>query len=131
MQATMAFTATDWRKLFVISFYGEPPASRNLAWLEWSKPVLNKLMEFNSFGLFHSLGTSRFIHPNPTRHPRWNVEYFELAGKIIGKYMYESALATDQDNRRFFVEARFTRSFLAQILSLQPNYKVVILLANS
>lgn len=39
--------------------------------------------------------------------------------------MFEAALAADQDNRQFFVDARFTRSFLAQILSLQPNYKVV------
>lgn len=44
---------------------------------------------------------------------------FEFAGRVVGKCLYETA----NDNVRL-VKARFTRSFLAQLLGLRIMYLV-------
>lgn len=49
------------------------------------------------------------------------LKYFEFAGKILGKSVYESALDIHFGR---FVTANFTRSFLAQLNGLHVNYKV-------
>lgn len=49
------------------------------------------------------------------------LKHFELAGKVVGKCLYESALG---GTYRQLVRARFTRSFLAQIIGLRVHYKV-------
>lgn len=46
---------------------------------------------------------------------------YEFAGRIVGKCLYESALGGAYKQ---LVRARFTRSFLAQIIGLRMNYKV-------
>jgi len=79
--------------------------------------------ENNSHGMFCSIGSSGLIHPNPNRHKRWTRHHYELAGKVVGKYLVETALDPD-GTVQYYTNARFTRSFLAQILSLKPTYKV-------
>ena len=61
------------------------------------------------------------VHPNPVRSPHLKMKYYEFAGKIVGKCLYESALG---GSYRQLVKARFTRSFLAQLIGLRVNYKV-------
>lgn len=46
---------------------------------------------------------------------------YEFAGRVVGKCLYESALGGAYKQ---LVRARFTRSFLAQIIGLRMNYKV-------
>lgn len=46
---------------------------------------------------------------------------YEFAGRVVGKCLYESALGGAYKQ---MVRARFTRSFLAQIIGLRMNYKV-------
>lgn len=48
------------------------------------------------------------------------LKHFEFAGKIVGKCLFESALG---GIFRQLVRARFTRSFLAQIIGLRVHYK--------
>ncbi|CAG9785866.1 unnamed protein product [Diatraea saccharalis] len=48
------------------------------------------------------------------------LKYYELAGKLVGKCLYESALGGPY---RQLVRARLTRSFLAQIIGLRVHYK--------
>ena len=61
------------------------------------------------------------VHPNPSRKSYLKLKYYEFAGKIIGKCLYESSLG---GSYRQLVKARFTRSFLAQLIGLRVNYKV-------
>lgn len=49
------------------------------------------------------------------------LKYYEFAGRILGKCLYESALGGSYSQ---FVTARFTRSFLAQLIGLRINHKV-------
>lgn len=48
------------------------------------------------------------------------MKHYEFAGRIVGKCLYESALG---GSYRQLVRARFTRSFLAQIIGLRVHYK--------
>lgn len=49
------------------------------------------------------------------------LKFYEFAGRIVGKCLYESALGS---TRRINVKARFSRSFLAQLLGLRVSYRV-------
>lgn len=53
----------------------------------------------------------------------FQLKHFELAGKLVGKCLYESALG---GSHRQLVRARLTRSFLAQIIGLRVHYKVLL-----
>jgi len=48
------------------------------------------------------------------------LKHYELAGKIVGKCLFESSHG---ESYKQMVNGTFTRSFLAQILGLRPNYK--------
>uniref|UniRef100_A0A671PPW6 Apoptosis-resistant E3 ubiquitin protein ligase 1 n=1 Tax=Sinocyclocheilus anshuiensis TaxID=1608454 RepID=A0A671PPW6_9TELE len=66
----------------------------------------------------HSLLES--VHPNADRPPHLRVKMYEFTGRVVGKCLYESALG---GTYKQLVRARFTRSFLAQIIGLRMNYK--------
>lgn len=61
------------------------------------------------------------VHPNADRPPHLRLKIYEFAGRVVGKCLYESALGGAYKQ---LVRARFTRSFLAQIIGLRMNYKV-------
>ena len=61
------------------------------------------------------------VHPNPKRASHLKLKYYEFAGRIVGKCLYESSRDA---TRRQNVKARFTRSFLAQLLGLRVNCRV-------
>lgn len=50
---------------------------------------------------------------------------YEFAGRLVGKCLYESSLGGAYKQ---LVRARFTRSFLAQIIGLRMHYKVTTIL---
>lgn len=60
-------------------------------------------------------------YPNPTRPSRLKLKYYEFAGRVVGKCIFESSCSAI---RRLNVKARFMRSFLAQLIGLRVNYKV-------
>lgn len=62
------------------------------------------------------------LHPNPKwrRQAHLTLKHYEFAGKVVGKCLYECAVG----EYPILVKARFTRSFLAQIIGLRINYKV-------
>ena len=59
------------------------------------------------------------VHPNHQRSPQWKMKHFEFAGRLVGKCLYESAMGNPM-----LIKARFTRSFLAQLIGLRINHKV-------
>ncbi|GIY39738.1 apoptosis-resistant E3 ubiquitin protein ligase 1 [Caerostris extrusa] len=62
------------------------------------------------------------VHPNPShKRPAYlKLKYYEFAGKIVGKCLYESSLGSSY---RQLVKAKFSRSFLAQLIGLSVHYK--------
>ncbi len=61
------------------------------------------------------------VLPNSDRTTYLKPKYYEFAGRIVGKCLYESALG---GTYRQLVKAKFARSFLAQLIGLRVNYKV-------
>uniref|UniRef100_A0A8D0Q8M7 Apoptosis-resistant E3 ubiquitin protein ligase 1 n=1 Tax=Sus scrofa TaxID=9823 RepID=A0A8D0Q8M7_PIG len=60
------------------------------------------------------------VHPNPNRPAHLRLKMYEFAGRLVGKCLYESSLGGAYKQ---LVRARFTRSFLAQIIGLRMHYK--------
>lgn len=91
---------------------------------EWLDVICVKFFEHNPAGLFSSLGNSRLVHPNPAgnRTIHWPLKYYELAGKIVGKCLFETAIGSSNQQ---MVNGRFSKSFLAQVLGLRPSYRVM------
>ena len=90
---------------------------------EWLTILCTKFFQNNPKGLFSSLGNSRLVHPNPVhcRSSYWKLYHYHLAGNIVGKCMFETACG---ESYKQMVNGRFSRSFLAQIIGLQPSYRV-------
>ena len=61
------------------------------------------------------------VHPNPKRPSDLKLKLYEFAGKVVGKCLFESSLGRPY---RQLVKARFSKSFLAQLMGLRVNYKV-------
>lgn len=70
--------------------------------------------------MFHFAASSQ-VHPNPGRPTYLRLKVYEFAGRLVGKCLYESSLGGAYKQ---LVRARFTRSFLAQIIGLRMHYKV-------
>jgi len=89
---------------------------------EWFELTCASLFDARN-SLFTSFSDSQqaLVHPNPQRPPHLKLKHYEFAGKVVGKCLYESALG---GSYRQLVRARFTRSFLAQIIGLRVHYKV-------
>lgn len=62
------------------------------------------------------------VHPNPNRPAHLRLKMYEFAGRLVGKCLYESSLGGAYKQ---LVQARFTHSFLAQIIGLRMHYKVM------
>ncbi|KAH7972885.1 hypothetical protein HPB52_018468 [Rhipicephalus sanguineus] len=60
------------------------------------------------------------VHPNPRRPAHLKLKHYEYAGRIVSKCLYESSLGSGY---RQLVRARFSRSFLAQLIGLRVHYK--------
>lgn len=149
MKATKGFSVSDWCRNFEISFQGEQGAFRRwkienesfacskegtyiyrlvlgVDWggvrREWFELICVALFDSGN-GLFASFGESQqaLVHPNSKRASHLKLKHYEFAGRIVGKCLYESALG---GSYRQLVRARFTRSFLAQIIGLRVHYKV-------
>ncbi|KAL1505257.1 hypothetical protein ABEB36_004860 [Hypothenemus hampei] len=121
MKATKSFSVTDWCKNFEVSFYGEQGIDWGGIRREWFELICAHLFDAKHelFASFHE-GQQSLVHPNPNRPPHLKLKHYEFAGKVVGKCLYESALG---GSYRQLVRARFTRSFLAQVIGLRVHYK--------
>ncbi|XP_033125820.1 apoptosis-resistant E3 ubiquitin protein ligase 1-like isoform X2 [Anneissia japonica] len=122
MKATKSFTTSDWCKKFEIKFLGEEGLDWGGLSREWFGIVCDSLFQSEN-QLFKSFknDTQGLVHPNADR-PQYmsKLKYFEFAGKIVGKCLYESSLGPSYTQ---LVRARFSRSFLAQLIGLRVTYK--------
>ncbi|KAI5745246.1 hypothetical protein M8J76_009483 [Diaphorina citri] len=114
------FSVSDWFLRFDIRFEGEPGIDHGGLAREWFRLICVHLFD-PKYLLFKGLSDSSqaLVHPNPKRPAHLKLKYFEFAGRIVGKCLYESALGY---NFAQYVNARFTRSFLAQLTGLRVNY---------
>ncbi|KAK7575646.1 hypothetical protein V9T40_011932 [Parthenolecanium corni] len=121
LKATKNFSLKEWCNNFEIVFIGEQGVDWGGLRKEWFQLTCEALFG-PSNGLFKPFNDNpqALIHPNKDRLLNMKLKYYEFAGRILGKCLYESALGGSYSQ---FVTARFTRSFLAQLIGLRINHK--------
>lgn len=121
MKATKGFSVADWCGNFEVAFQGEQGIDWGGLRREWFEMICCALFDPRSalFCTFHDKRQA-LVHPNPHRPPTLKLKHFEFAGKVVAKCLYESALG---GTYRQMVRARFSRSFLAQLIGLRVHYK--------
>ncbi|OCT68149.1 apoptosis-resistant E3 ubiquitin protein ligase 1 isoform X1 [Xenopus laevis] len=121
LRATRNFSASDWCKNFEVVFQDEEALDWGGPRREWFELICKALFDTNN-QLFIRFSDSNqsLVHPNPCRPPNIRVKLYEFAGRVMGKCLFESSLGGGCEQ---LVRARFTRSFLAQIIGLRMHYK--------
>uniref|UniRef100_A0A224Z314 HECT-type E3 ubiquitin transferase n=1 Tax=Rhipicephalus zambeziensis TaxID=60191 RepID=A0A224Z314_9ACAR len=121
MKATKNFSTSDWCKSFEITFIGEQGLDWGGLRREWFEILCSALFDPEN-QLFHRFKNDKqgLVHPNPRRPAHLKLKHYEYAGRIVSKCLYESSLGSGY---RQLVRARFSRSFLAQLIGLRVHYK--------
>lgn len=121
MKATKNFSTSDWCKSFEITFMGEQGLDWGGLRREWFEILCSALFDPEN-QLFHRFKNDKqgLVHPNPRRPAHLKLKHYEYAGRIVSKCLYESSLGSGY---RQLVRARFSRSFLAQLIGLRVHYK--------
>lgn len=121
LKATKGFSVGDWCRNFEINFQGEQGVDWGGLRREWFQLICAALFDPKNL-LFKGFSDNQqaLVHPNQKRPPNLKLKYYEFAGRVVGKCLYESALG---GGYRQLVRARFTRSFLAQLIGLRVHYK--------
>lgn len=121
LKATRNFSVSDWSKNFEVVFQDEEALDWGGPRREWFELICKTLFDTSNL-LFTRFSDNNqgLVHPNPDRPPHLRLKMYEFAGRVVGKCLYESALGGAYKQ---LVRARFTRSFLAQIIGLRMNYK--------
>jgi len=113
----------DWCRNFEITFQGEQGLDWGGVRREWFELTCAALFDAkNSFFCGFSDNHQALVHPNHQRPAHVKLKHFEFAGRLAGKCLFESALG---GSYRQLVRARFSRSFLAQLIGLRVHYKVL------
>ncbi|KAK5608398.1 Apoptosis-resistant E3 ubiquitin protein ligase 1 [Crenichthys baileyi] len=121
LKATRNFSVSDWSKNFEVVFQDEEALDWGGPRREWFELVCKTLFDTsNQLFTRFSENNQGLVHPNADRPPHLRLKMYEFAGRIVGKCLYESTLGGAYKQ---LVRARFTRSFLAQIIGLRMNYK--------
>ncbi|XP_077537713.1 apoptosis-resistant E3 ubiquitin protein ligase 1 isoform X1 [Haemaphysalis longicornis] len=121
MKATKNLSTSDWCKSFEITFMGEQGLDWGGLRREWFEVLCSALFDPEN-QLFHRFKNDKqgLVHPNPRRPSHLKLKHYEYAGRIVSKCLYESSLGSGY---RQLVRARFSRSFLAQLIGLRVHYK--------
>ncbi|TKS86493.1 Apoptosis-resistant E3 ubiquitin protein ligase 1 [Collichthys lucidus] len=121
LKVTRNFSVSDWSKNFEVVFQDEEALDWGGPRREWFELICKTLFDTsNQLFTRFSDNNQGLVHPNADRPPHLRLKMYEFAGRIVGKCLYESALGGAYKQ---LVRARFTRSFLAQIIGLRMNYK--------
>ncbi|KAJ7344998.1 hypothetical protein JRQ81_000948 [Phrynocephalus forsythii] len=121
LKATRNFSVSDWSKNFEVIFQDEEALDWGGPRREWFELICKVLFDTtNQLFTRFSDNNQGLVHPNPNRPPHLRLKVYEFAGRLVGKCLYESSLGGAYKQ---LVRARFTRSFLAQIIGLRMHYK--------
>jgi len=120
-KATRHFLQSDWARLFEIYFDGELGVDQGGLRRDWYE-VLTRYIFNPDNGLFVPIEEGQSLQPNPFPPSHIKLKHFRMAGKLVGKALYESAMG---DTYRLYLNARLARSLLAQIIGVGSHYTML------
>ncbi|XP_021965341.1 apoptosis-resistant E3 ubiquitin protein ligase 1 [Folsomia candida] len=121
LSETKNFSTKDWCRNFKINFVSEEGSDDGGLRREWLNLLCKEMFDNSADGMFTAMGNSRLVHPNAARdRAKYTLKHYELAGKIVAKCLFETAMGGFYKQ---MVNARFSRSFLGQVIGFSPHYK--------
>jgi len=123
LQIYKSMSYNDWWKKFDVHFTGEEGIDYGGLTREWMHLLIEKLFHQKKslFRRFNQDDTQGLIHPNHYRCDEFQkLRLYELAGTLMAKCLIECSCDA---KRQQYIKAKFTRSFLSQILGLGVNWK--------
>jgi len=121
-KATRHFLQSDWARLWEIFFDGELGVDQGGLRREWFE-LITKFLFDPSNEIFIPLEEgSSSVGPNPFPPSHIKLKHFRLAGKLVGKALYESAMG---DTYRLNLNAQLAKSLLAQIIGVGTHFTMI------
>merc|ERR1719500_1408867 len=121
-KATRYFLQSDWARLFEIYFSGELGIDQGGPRREWYDLVTRHIFHPDT-GMFLPVEEGQAgLQPNPHPPSQVKLKHFRLAGKLVGKALYESAQG---DTYRLNLNAQLCKSFLAQIIGVGTHFTML------
>ena len=121
-KATRHFLQSDWARLFEIYFDGEIGVDQGGLRREWFDLVTKHVFDPSNKIFIPLEESSSSVLPNPFPPSHVKLKHFRLAGKLVGKALYESAMG---DSYRLNINAQLGKSFLAQIIGVGTHFTML------
>jgi len=122
LQGFKSFSSSDWKKQLEVSFHGEQGIDWGGVSREWVQLICKDLFSSQSkLKLFRRFNEDpqALVLPSPTEYNKMkNKGLMQFAGKLVGKCLIESSMGQER-----LINARFARSFLAQIIGMPVTYE--------
>merc|ERR1719397_1351096 len=106
------FLQADWARLWEISFDGELGVDQGGLRREWYDLVTRFIFDPDNQIFVPMEEGAMSVGPNPSPPTHIKQKHYRLAGKLVGKALYESAMG---ETYRLNLNARLAHSFLAQM----------------
>ena len=109
------FLQADWARLWEISFDGELGVDQGGVRREWYDLVTRFIFDPENQIFVPMEEGAMSVGPNPSPPAHIKQKHYRLAGKLVGKALYESAMG---ETYRLNLNARLAHSFLAQMIGV-------------
>ena len=120
-KVTRHFLQSDWARLFEIYFDGELGVDQGGLRREWYEVLTRHIFNPDN-EMFLPIEDGQSLQPNPHPPSHIKLKHYRMAGKLVGKALYESAMG---DTYRLNLNARLARSFLAQMIGIGTHYTML------
>ena len=121
-KVTRHFLQSDWARLWEIFFDGEIGVDQGGLRREWFELVTKFIFDPENEIFVPLEEGSNSVAPNPFPPSHIKLKHFRLAGKLVGKALYESAMG---DTYRLNLNAQIAKSLLAQITGVGTHFTMM------
>jgi len=125
LQATKHFSAAYWARLFEVHFQGEVGIDQGGVRREYFD-ILSRFIFDPKNGMFVPLDSDADpgcpVHLNPNPPPHIKPKHYTLAGLVVGKCLYESAMGSTY---RQNLNAKLSTSLLAKMIGVDCHYSML------